>query len=87
MLFTACGSLGTEWWSGGWFLNALFGIAVMFVLNLGVSFALSLGTAVRALEVPKADQLELLRRLLVRLTTRPGDFILPPRTALKGETL
>ena len=87
MLFTACGSLGTEWWSGGWFLNALFGIAVMFVLNLGVSFALSLGTAVRALEVPKSDQLELLRRLLVRLTTRPGDFILPPRTALKGETL
>jgi site-specific recombinase len=87
MLFTACGSLGDGWWSGGWFLNALAGIAVMFVLNLGVSFALSLGTAVRALEIPRADQFELLRRLARRLFTHPGDFILPPRTPLTGTTL
>ena len=87
MLFTACGSLGDGWWSGGWFLNALAGIAVMFVLNLGVSFALSLATAVRALEIPRADQFELLRRLLRHLVTHPGDFILPPRTPLKGTSL
>ena len=87
MLFMACGSLGEAWWSGGWFLNALLGIAVMFVLNLGVSFALSLGTAIRAMEVPTGDQAELLRRLLARLLTRPGDFLLPPRTPMQGETV
>lgn len=83
MLFMACGSLGAGWFEGGWFLNALAGIAVMFVLNLGVSFALSLGTAIRALEVPGHDQRELARRLVKRLLTRPGDFILPPRTPMK----
>lgn len=87
MLMMACGSLGEGWWSGGWFLNALSGIGVMFVLNLGVSFALSLYLALRALGIPKADQNELLRRLATRLLTRPGDFILPPRTAMKGESL
>jgi len=86
-LFLACGSLGEAWWSGGWFLNAFAGIVVMFVLNLGVSFALSLYMALRALEIPRADRTELLRRLLVHLFSHPGDFILPPRTALKGDTL
>ena len=87
MLFMACGSLGDAWWSGGWFLSALSGIAVMFVLNLGVSFALSLYMALRAMEIPKADRQELLRRLVVHLIRHPLDFILPPRTALKGESL
>ena len=87
MLFMAFGSLGSGWWEGGWFLNALAGIAVMFVLNLGVSFALSLGTAFRALEVPGRDQRELASRLFKRFLTHPGDFILPPRTAMKGEDL
>ncbi len=87
MLFMACGSLGEAWWSGGWFLNAVAGIAVMFVLNLGVSFALSLYMAMRAMEIPLADRRELARRLVVRLVSHPGDFILPPRTALKGESV
>lgn len=87
MLFMACGSLGEAWWSGGWFLNAMAGIAVMFVLNLGVSFALSLYMAMRAMEIPLADRRELARRLVVRLVSHPGDFILPPRTALKGESV
>ncbi len=86
-LMMACGSLGAGWWSGGWFLNAAAGIAVMFVLNLGVSFALSLWLALRALEIPQADQNQLLRRLLARLVTNPGAFILPPRSAMKGESL
>ena len=87
MLFMACGSLGEAWFSGGWFLHAIAGILVMFVLNLGVSFALSLYMALRAMEIPRADRTELLRRLLVRLASHPGDFILPPRTALTGDTL
>ncbi len=87
MLFTACGSLGEGWYSNGWFLFAIAGIASMFFLNLGVSFALSLWTAMRALEVPAADVRDLLRRLGKRMLTHPGDFILPPKTAMKGHDL
>ena len=86
-LFTACGSLGEDWYSNGWFLWALAGIATMFVLNLGVSFALSLWTALRAMEVPRGDIVELLRRLGTRMLTHPGDFILPPRTPMQGRDL
>ena len=57
---------------------AIAGVAVMFVLNLGVSFALSLLTAVRAYDLPRADLRELRRRLWLRLRTRPRDFFLPP---------
>ncbi len=84
LLFTACGSLDTDWYSSSWFLLAVSGITTMFVLNLGVSFALSLWTALRALEVPASDVRELLRRLVARLFTHPLDFILPPKTPLEG---
>ena len=57
---------------------AIAGVAVMFVLNLGVSFALSLLTSVRAYDLPRADLRELRRRLWLRLRTRPRDFFLPP---------
>ncbi|WP_374487111.1 hypothetical protein [Zoogloea sp.] len=58
---------------------AIAGVAVMFVLNLGVSFALSLLTAVRAYNLPKADLKELRRRLWQRLRRQPRDFLMPPR--------
>ncbi len=86
-LFFACGSLDDQWFSRGFFLLALAGIGVMFVLNLGVSFALSLWTAIRALGIPRSQVLELLRRLGTRMLTHPGDFIMPPRTPLRGESL
>lgn len=86
MLFTACGSL-TDWYSNGFFLFAMAGICMMFFLNLGVSFALSLWTAMHALEIPNADVRELLKRLGKRMLTHPGDFILPPKTPMKGHDL
>lgn len=84
LLFTACGSLEGDWYSATWFLLAVSGIATMFVLNLGVSFALSLWTALRALEVSAGDVRELLRRLGWRMLIRPFDFILPPWTVKRG---
>ncbi len=87
MLFTACGSLHDNWYGNGFFLLAIAGIFTMFVLNLGVSFTLSLWTALRALEIPAADVRDLLRRLGVRMLTHPGDFILPPKTPMKGHDL
>jgi site-specific recombinase len=79
MLFTACGSLPDGWYSSAWFLLAVSGILTMFVLNLGVSFTLSLWTALRALEVPADDVHKLLRGVGARVMARPLDFILPAK--------
>lgn len=78
-LALASASLQAEWYREGWFLYAIAGVAVMFVLNLSVSFFLSLVTALRAYEFPRSEAMDLLRRLLKRLIVSPGDFILPPR--------
>ena len=49
----------------------------MFVLNLGVSFGLSLFTALRAFELSARDFSTLLQRLGRRVLTRPLDFVWP----------
>lgn len=64
----------------GAFLWALTGIAVMFVCNLGVSFLLSLFTAVRAYSVPRREVVALLGDLARAFLRSPGRFILPPRS-------
>lgn len=60
-------------------LPALAGIAVIFVLNLGVSFGLALGVALRARDVQATDRRALLRALLRRLLRSPLEFLVPPR--------
>ena len=82
-LALASASLDVEWYREGWFLRAVAGVCVMFVLNLGVSFTLSLFTALRAYDFPRADKVELVRRLFKRVISSPGDFILPPREQAK----
>jgi site-specific recombinase len=78
----AIASLQGDWYGDGRLLYALAGVGVMFVLNLGVSFALSLFTALRAYDFPKSDILELIRRLIKRFVDSPLDFVLPPRAAV-----
>jgi site-specific recombinase len=63
----------------GAFLWALTGIAVMFVCNLGVSFLLSLFTAVRAYSVPRREVVRLLGDMVRAFFRSPGRFVLPPR--------
>ncbi|MCS6287247.1 MAG: hypothetical protein H8K08_17665, partial [Nitrospira sp.] len=75
----ASASLQAEWYRDGWFLYATAGVAVMFVLNLGVSFFLSLHTALRAYDFPRRDLVELAGRLLREFVRDPLGFILPPR--------
>jgi site-specific recombinase len=82
ILSLATSALDVTWIGTGLLSLALLGVAVMFVLNLGVSFALSLMTAVRAYDLPRNDLRELRRRLWLRLRTHPLDFIRPPRRAL-----
>ena len=78
-LALACAGLGKGWFHGGWFLWAMAGIAVMFVLNLGVSFLLSLYTASRAYDLPRSFMLDFARAVGRRFLAQPGDFVLPPR--------
>ena len=79
ILSLATSSLEVEWIGTGLLTLAVLGVAVMFVLNLGVSFALSLLTAVRAYDLSGDDLKELRRRLWQRMRTRPRDFLMPPR--------
>jgi site-specific recombinase len=81
ILSLAAAGMDLQWLGSGNLRLALAGIAVMFVLNLGVSFALSLMTAVRAYELPAEDLKQVRRRLWERLRKRPLDFVLPPRSA------
>ena len=66
-------------WAGGFLLRAISGIGVMFVLNLGVSFGLSLYSALAAHGLPGADLRGLATGLWRRLCQRPVDFLVPRR--------
>ena len=85
-LAMAAAGLGYRLAFGGWFFRALAGIATMFVLNLGVSFALSLYWAVRAYELPAGETRELGRRLWRRFRDHPGDFFMAPKADLAVPT-
>ncbi len=76
MLAFACAGL-RGWFSTGWFFWALAGVATMFVLNLSVSFFLSLYTAARAYDLARRELTVLGARLLRRFVQHPLDFILP----------
>ncbi len=78
-LALAASSLGEGWFGDGAFLRGLAGIGVMFVLNLSVSFALSLFNAARAYEMPPGELAGVLRHVLSRALRRPFDFVRPPR--------
>ena len=85
-LALAIASMEADWYGEGRLLHAVAGVSVMFVLNLGVSFTLSLFTALRAYDFPRSDVIELIRRLLKRVFSSPLDFILPPREKTASPT-
>jgi site-specific recombinase len=78
-LALASASLGQRMVERG-LLRGLAGIATMFVLNLGVSFFLSLYTAMRAYELDRGELKEFTTRLLRRIKDHPLDFIRGPKT-------
>ena len=84
MLALAAATIDQDWFGHGFFLRAVAGIGVMFVLNLSVSFFLSLANAARAYDLPRRDLFELLRRLVRRFMRSPGQFLLPPRAEAKA---
>ncbi|WP_433970248.1 hypothetical protein [Tunturiibacter gelidiferens] len=74
-----------------WLYTALVGIAVMFVLNLGVSFGVASYVAFRAYDVRREEHLSILRYVLKQIVRSPWQFLAPikqkePATEEPGET-
>ena len=76
-LALAAASFGKHWLYRGWFLYTLLGIAVTFVLNLGVSFSIAGWVALEAYGVPRKDRLQLMRHTLVSFLRSPRRFLVP----------
>ncbi len=71
-------SRGPEVLGRGALIWASIGIAVTFVMNLGVSFYLALRLALRAQDISRNDHLEILRTLWRHFLAAPRDFFFPP---------
>jgi site-specific recombinase len=63
---------------------AALGIAIIFVLNLTVSFGLALAVALRARDVQPSGKRAFVRALLRRMLRSPLEFLLPPRATREG---
>ena len=61
------------------FVWACVGIAIIGLLNFGVSFALALVVALRAREVPRSERRTLPVAVLRRFVRRPFEFFYPPK--------
>jgi site-specific recombinase len=64
-----------------WVYHAIAGIAVIFVLNLGVSFMIAAYIALRAYDVSPREQWEILGYLIREGFRSPLRFIVPRNQA------
>jgi len=77
MFALAAARYGTAAFGAHWFYFAVAGIAVTFVLNLGVSFAIASIVALRAYNVNHAERLSILKYVLREMARHPLRFIYP----------
>lgn len=77
MLALAATTEGVDWWSRQALVFAIAGVGSMFVLNLGVSFTLSLWTALRAQGLSGGLILALYGRVTRTLLLRPWLLVVP----------
>jgi len=78
-LALAAASLGKGWFYRGWFIHTLFGIGVIFVLNLAVSFGIASWVAFRAYDVSYADRVQLLKYVVKSFFRSPLRFLFSTR--------
>jgi site-specific recombinase len=78
-LALAATSLGKDWLYRNWFFHTLFGIAIIFVLNLEVSFGIASWVAMRAYHVPYDDRIRLVKYVMKSFFRSPWRFLYPPR--------
>lgn len=62
-----------------WLYSAIVSIAMMFVLNLGVSFAIASYVALRAYDVRREEHLSILRYVLKQVVHSPLRFLFPTK--------
>lgn len=77
-LVLAAASFGREWLYRGWFIYTLYGIAVTFILNLGVSFSIAASVGMTAYGVSRNDQFRIVRFTLRNFFRSPRRFLVPP---------
>lgn len=83
-LTLAMSSIGFDGAGLGAFAWAAAGIAVIGLLNFGVSFALALVVALRARDVPRGERRTLPGAVLRRFVRRPLEFFFPPKEDANG---
>jgi site-specific recombinase len=76
-LALAAARFGTGTLGNRWFLHAVSGIVVIFVLNLSVSFTIAAFVALRAYDVSAHEQWNILRSLIVGAIRSPRRFFVP----------
>jgi site-specific recombinase len=77
MFALAAARYGTSAFGHHWFYFAVAGIAVTFVMNLGVSFAIASFVALRAYDVKHAERLSILKYVLGQMARHPLQFVYP----------
>lgn len=78
-LTLAMSSIGLEGAGMHAFVSAAIGIAIIGLLNFGVSFALALFVALRARDVPTGERRTLPFAVLKHFLRRPFQFFFPPK--------
>ena len=78
-LALAAASFGGDWLHRGWFGYTVFGIAVIFILNLGVSFSIAATVAMQAYGVPRKDRVQLMGHVFMSFLRSPRRFIFPSK--------
>jgi len=76
-LALAAARYGTASFRHDWLYYAAAGIAITFVLNLGVSFAIASIVALRAYNVPRQEQWQILKFLVKEVFESPLSFLFP----------
>jgi site-specific recombinase len=77
MFALAAARFGPSAFGQVWLYSAMVGIAIMFVLNLGVSFAIASFVALRAYDVGHKERASLLRYVLRQMMSSPLQFLFP----------
>jgi site-specific recombinase len=84
-LTLAIASVGVDGVGWGAFFAASFGIAIIGLLNFGVSFTLALVVALRARDVPRGERRTLPGAVFRRFLRRPVEFFYPPEEIPGGD--
>jgi site-specific recombinase len=77
MLALAAARYGTAAFGHHWFYEAVAGIGITFVLNLGVSFFIASMVALRAYNLGRSERLSILKYVLGQAVSSPLRFLYP----------